>query len=196
MNEAIERIGGACGYRPKLSYYHANSKGTGSALQMELHPAHDDTAGSIFLSIARQKTAGSREQGKVIMPSFDWKNKAVLKLDVSDLSQILQVMRGIQESIADGKGLFHRSMNATTVIKFEHRIEPRPGYAIDVWKKPHDGEQMHYYFVFDPSEAFFLMLAIEQSAGTIAFGIPQVIPRAKTYENVQVATPVAANDPF
>ena len=196
MNETIEKTGGTAAYRPRLSYYHANSKGTGSALQMELHPAHDETAGSIFLSIAHQKTAGSRESGNVIMPSFDWKNKAVLKLDASDLSQILQVMRGIQESIADGKGLFHRSVNATTVIKFEHRIEPRPGYAFDVWKKPHDGEQQHYYFMFDPSEAFFLMLALEQSVGVIAFGIPQVIPRVRTYENVHIAPPVAANDPF
>jgi len=196
MNEAMERTASTGGYRPKLSYYHANSKGTGSAIQLELHPAHDDTAGSIFVSIAHQKTTGSREQGNVIMPSFDWKNRAVLKLDAADISQILQVMRGMQESIADGKGLFHRSINATTIIKFAHRIEPRPCYAFDVWRKPHEGEDVHYYFTFDPSEAFFLMLAIEQSAGVIAFGIPQVIPRAKPIENVHVATPVAANDPF
>lgn len=197
MNDDVERTGSAAGYRPKLSYYHANAKGTGSAIQLELHPAHDDTAGSLFVSIAHQMTAGSREQGKVIMPSFDWKNKAVLKLDAGDISQILQVMRGMQESIADGKGLFHRSMNATTVIKFAHRIEPRPCYAFDIWKKPHDGEDRHYYFTFDPSEAFFLTLAIEQCAGVIAFGIPQVMPRSKpAAENIRIATPVAANDPF
>jgi len=196
MNEAIEKTESATGYRPRLSYYHANAKGNGSALQMELHPAHDEVAGSVFLTIARQKTIGSRAPGNVVMPSFDWVNRGVFKLDASDLSQILQVMRGIQENIADGKGLFHRSSTATTVIKFEHRIEPRPGYAFDIWRKPNDGEQTHYYFTFDPSEAFFLMLALEQSAGVIAFGIPKVVPRAKTYDNVQVATPVAANDPF
>lgn len=196
MNENMERPESTANYRPKLSYYHANAKGTGSAIQLELHPAHDTTPGSLFVSIARQKTAGSRESGRVIMPSFDWKGKAVLKLDVADISQILQVMRGMQESIADGKGLFHRSISATTVIKFSHRIEPRPCYALDVWRKPNDGEDSHYYFTFDPSEAFFLMLAIEQSAGTLAFGIPQVIPRSRGVEDVRIAAPVAANDPF
>jgi len=196
MNETAERSVGLAEFRPRLAYYHANSKGTGSALQIELHPAHGDTAGSLFVSIARQKTIGSREPGGVIMPSFDWKEKAVLKLDASDISQMLQVMRGIQENIAEGKGLFHRSVNAITVIKFEHRIEPRPVYALDVWKKPHNGESLHYYFSFDPSEAFFLMLAIEQSAGVIAFGIPQVIPRDKAQTSTRVAMPVAAGDPF
>ena len=168
--------------------------------------ATDEIAAGIEMAVAKRcfvmaKKAGATDS--ITLTGGCAKNEGlkraierVLKLDASDLSQILQVMRGIQESIADGKGLFHRSVNATTVIKFEHRIEPRPGYAFDVWKKPHDGEQQHYYFTFDPSEAFFLMLALEQSAGVIAFGIPQVIPRAKTYENVRVATPVAANDPF
>ncbi len=196
MNETSTYTGGTGTFRPKLSYYHANAKGSGSAIQMELHPAHDEIAGSIFLSIAKQKTVGSREPGNIIMPSFDWLNKAVVKLDATDLSQILQVMRGIQENIADGKGLFHRSMTATTIIKFEHRIDPRPGYAFDVWKNPHNGEPQHYYFMFDPSEAFYLMLALEQSAGVIAFGIPKVIPRTRMYDNDNIALPVAANDPF
>ena len=39
MNESIEKTGAPAAYRPRFSYYHANSKGTGSALQLELHPA-------------------------------------------------------------------------------------------------------------------------------------------------------------
>ena len=32
-------------YRPNLAFYHANAKGTGCALKLSLHPAHDDTDG-------------------------------------------------------------------------------------------------------------------------------------------------------
>ena len=31
--------------RPTLTMYHPNGKGTGSAIRLELHPAHDDIAG-------------------------------------------------------------------------------------------------------------------------------------------------------
>ena len=196
MNENEAHLAQPFARRARKVFYHPNGKGTGAALQLELHPAHEDIEGSVFLTLAPQKSIGMKTDTDTVHPTFDWRTAICLKLGLMDLAQILQVLRGMQESLADGKGLFHRSVNATTVIKFEHRIEPRPGYAFDVWKKPHDGDQQHYYFTFDPSEAFFLMLALEQSAGVIAFGIPQVIPRAKTYENVHIATPVAANDPF
>ena len=39
-------------FRPKLSLYHANAKGTGGALKLELHPAHDATDGSIMAASA------------------------------------------------------------------------------------------------------------------------------------------------
>ena len=39
-------------FRPRLSYYHPNARGTGCAVQFELHPAHESTSGSIFASFA------------------------------------------------------------------------------------------------------------------------------------------------
>ena len=44
--------------RPSLCFYHANPKGTGSAVKMNLHPAHDYTDGCIMLKIANQMTVG------------------------------------------------------------------------------------------------------------------------------------------
>ena len=127
-------------YRATDAYIHPNMKGTGSACRLELHPAHDETSGSIFLTLAAQKTLGSGQGAGRVLPTFDWENRLVVKLDRSDLSQILQVLRGMQESVRDGKGLFHRSARACTVIKFTHQIEPHPGYVLAVSRKSEDGK--------------------------------------------------------
>lgn len=173
----------AAGYRPRLSYYHANSKGNGSAINIELHPAHwgaeGNVEGSLFVSMANQKTVGVRNGSETVFPSFDWKNRLVLRFTMSDIAQIMMVFRGMQESVGDGRGIFHRSSRYNTVIKFEHRIEPHPSYVLEVYRKSQDGaEQMHSFIAFSPAEAVGLSLAIEQSMGLIAFGIPEVRERA------------------
>lgn len=166
------------------AYYHANLKGTGSAVRFSLHPAHDFTAGSVFVTLARQLTvAGRQPDGSMAFATFDWKNSISLKLDRSDLSQILQVLRGMQESIADGKGLFHVSPSGQASIRFEHRIEPKPSYVLSVLKKgtAPGSEPKNGYFIFDVDEAFVLMLSLEQAMLYVCFGIPEVIPRNVGY---------------
>ena len=203
----------AAGFRPRLSYYHANAKGTGSAINFELHPAHwgpdGNTEGSIFASFANQKTVGVRNGPETVFPSFDWKNKLTMRLTISDISQMLMVFRGMQESVCDGKGLFHRSSRYTTVIKFDHRIEPFPGYTLEVYRKSLDGsDQRHAFISFSPAEAVGLSLAIEQSMGVIAFGIPEVRQRAVPASASEAPSPLrmaagaeslsdtAGDDPF
>lgn len=161
-------------FPPRLSYYHANEKGTGSAIQMELQPAWGEKPGYVWVEIAGQKTAGTRSGEGTAFPSFDWANKTVFRLDCNDLSEILQVMRGVNEKVKDGKGLFHKSSKGTTIIKFEHVVSPRVGYMFDVRKKGANGEMSHRYFMFDATEAYVVLLALEQSMGCIAFGIPKV----------------------
>ena len=165
---------GAESYRPRLSYYHPNGRGTGGAVQFELHPAHGSTDGSIFAMFARQKTIGGNDGSIRTFPRFDWANRICVKLDMSDLIQMLQVFRGMQESIAEGKGLFHRSARSSTVVKLEHRIEPQPGYVFEAWRKPLEGEPSKVGIVFTCAEALGLSLAIEQSMDVIAFGFPIV----------------------
>ena len=178
--------------RTRKVFYHPNGKGTGSALQLELHPAHEDTEGSVFLTLAPQRTIGMRTADDTVHPTFDWRNAVCLKLDLMDLAQILQVLRGVQESLADGKGLFHRSANASAVIKFEHRIEPVPGYLLDISKKPLAGDLQRVSFFFRPAEAFACSLMLEQALVYVAFGIPTVIPRMRPAPAVPVAEmPVA-----
>jgi len=179
MNEKETRDAQPFVRRARKVFYHPNGKGTGSALQLELHPAHEDTEGSVFLTIAPQRSIGVRMDTDTVHPTFDWRNAICLKLNLMDLAQLLQVLRGVQESLADGKGLFHRSSNASAIIKFEHRIEPVPGYLLDVSKKPLAGELRHVSFFFRAAEAFACALMLEQALVYVAFGIPMVIPRVK-----------------
>jgi hypothetical protein len=179
MNEKETRDAQPFVRRARKVFYHPNGKGTGSALQLELHPAHEDTEGSVFLTIAPQLSIGVRMDTDTVHPTFDWRNAICLKLNLMDLAQLLQVLRGVQESLADGKGLFHRSSNASAIIKFEHRIEPVPGYLLDVSKKPLAGELRHVSFFFRAAEAFACALMLEQALVYVAFGIPMVIPRVK-----------------
>ena len=172
-------------------YYKANAKGTGSAVKFELHPAHGDVQGSIFVTLAAQKTTGAVQGGTRIFPTFDWKEAILLKLDRSDLSQILQVLRGMQESVNGDKGIFHQGMRGKAVIRFAHQIEPRAGYMLSVWKSYLTGEQRKGYYFFDMSEAFTLMLAFERALLYVCFGIPEVIARTA----VSMSVPALSRPP-
>ena len=160
-------------YRPALTLYRANAKGTGSAMKMELHPAHGQTGGSIMMSLASQKTVGDYRGPNPIYPTFDWENAICVKLDFIDLSKMLQVFRGEYESIEEGRGLVHRSPSGLTYIKLAHLIEPIPGYKLDV--KLCNGvvivEQRS--IMLAPYEALGLTAAIESSLGVICFGMPE-----------------------
>ena len=159
-------------YRPSLVFYRANAKGTGSAMKMELHPAHDQTSGCIMMSLASQKTVGDYRGPNPIYPTFDWENAICVKLDFIDLSKMLQVFRGECESIEEGRGLVHRSPKGLTYIKLAHLIEPIPGYRLEV--NLCDGvvivEQRSVMLA--PYEALGLVAAIESSLGVICFGVP------------------------
>ena len=111
--------------RPAITMYHANAKGTGTALRLELHPARTDSDGSILATIAPQNEIKP-------VASFYWNNSISVRLCLMDLAKILQVLRGNYESIDDGKGLYHRTGDGFTVVRLYHRIEPIGGYVLDV----------------------------------------------------------------
>lgn len=163
-------------FRPTLAFYHANGKGTGGVVRFELHPAHGKCAGSLFAVFAAQRTVPSRATGQ--FASFDWEHSIPVKLDIGDLSQMLQVFRGMQESIGEDKGIYHESQRGHAVIRLEHRIEPRPGYRFSVTRTLRGEENATTIGVFlSVNEALGLALAIEQSLSLIAFGIPKVMQR-------------------
>ncbi|MDD4025157.1 MAG: hypothetical protein PHN85_04455, partial [Kiritimatiellae bacterium] len=84
------------GYRPRLSFYHANGKGTGSAARFEVVPAGGDREGAVYLTLAQQKSVatGSSAQGNRQHATFDWSGRVTVKLNFEDLCQMLLVFSG------------------------------------------------------------------------------------------------------
>ena len=162
--------------RPALTMYHPNGKGTGSAIRIELHPAHEDTDGSIMATIATQLTTGNCMGSMPVYPRFDWEGAITVKLDFTDISKMLQVFLGECESIEDGRGLFHKSTRGTTKITLRHIVEPINGYMLEVYRKTSDSEDSNARIFLSPYEALGLATAIESSMGAICFGIPMIIP--------------------
>ena len=151
---------------------HPAPSGKGSAIRFTLHPAHGNVSGCVMCELAKQKTAVSVTGETPTFATFDWENKICCKMGLGDLAQMMMVFRGMQESIQDGKGLFHRSAKANTVIKFSHQIEPRPGYMFSASCKPFDGELRDAFFVFRPEEAVWFSTALEAAMSVLVFGVP------------------------
>ena len=151
--------------RPAITICHANARCTGTALRLELHPANTDSDGSILATIAQQKATKP-------VAEFDWENSISVRLGFLELAKILQVFRGQYESIDDGKGLYHRTINGFTVVRLYHRIEPIGGYVLDVSHKSNDGDTVRLIFSMTYDEAFALAEAIDHAMLYVAFGVP------------------------
>ena len=150
--------------RPAITICHANARGTGTALRLELYPARLDVEGSIRATIAQQSSTTPA--------SFDWDNAIPVRIGFLELAKILQVFRGQYESINDGKGLYYRTINGFTVVRLYHRIEPIGGYVLDVSHKSNDGETVRLIFSMTYDEAFALAEAIDHAMIYVAFGVP------------------------
>ena len=163
-------------YRPALAFYHANAKGTGGAIEMKLHPAHDNVNGSIMLRIANQSEVGDRRGPTPTFSHFDWENAICVKLDFNDLCCILQVFRGECECINGDMGLFHQTARANTKIQLRHMVDAVPGYSLEVYRSPRaGGAGSHGHFIFSHAEAIGLSEAIAGSMSVIGFGIPMLV---------------------
>lgn len=154
--------------RPAMTMYHANAKGTGTALRLELHPARPDVDGSILATIAPQKSPTPAAP----YPSMDWDNAIAIRLGFMDLAKILQVFRGHVESIDDGKGLFFRTAKGCKAVRLAHRIEPVCGYVLDVSHRPNSCDTVCLRFMMTYNEAFALSEAISQAMLYVSFGVP------------------------
>ena len=164
-------------YRPRLSFYHANGKGSGSVAQFEVIPACGDRDGSVYLTLAQQKSVatGSAAQGNRQHATFDWQNRVTVKLNFGDLCQMLLVFKGQAATIAEGKGLYHDSRNTTTIINLTRQTEPYPGLVLDVSRKgkTEADTASRVRIAFNAAEALGIGAVLEQVLGLLAFGIPK-----------------------
>ena len=134
-----------------------------------------------MMTMANQLTIGDRMAPNPVFPKFDWDGRLTVKLDFSDLTRIVQVLRGECESIEDGKGLYHRAPRFYTRIVLRHMVEPMVGYSLELYRTSNDGkEESNARIILSDAEALGLGLAIENSFGVISFGIPMLVEHDTT----------------
>lgn len=127
----------------KLAFYHPNSAGSGSALQLEprLNRREPDRYNCFFLDMASQKTAARRDGKNQVPATFDWEHKLTVKLDFADICELLAVLEGKAERAGGQRnGLFHQNGTGCTVITFQKNVE-KGGYFIGLSKKTQEGSQ-------------------------------------------------------
>lgn len=152
--------------RPALRIYHANAKGTGSALTVALDPATATSDGRFIVALAPQSDGN--------VPTFDWPREVVVGLRFADVCEFLRVFRGETESIADGRGQFHRTPAANIRVHLRHVVEPVCCYSLEVYERRFsDSEERRVCIVLTSAEATGLCLALEHSMSLLAFGIPE-----------------------
>lgn len=135
-----------------ISIYHANARFTGSAAKFALP---EESHKAISVRIARQKATEG-------FPSFDWDDAVEVTLGVLEVAEILQVLRGECESIADGKGIFVKKGDTQKTFRMDHLVEPVPCYSFSVFEKNKDGviDKGRTFYV-NTTEALALCLAFE-----------------------------------
>ena len=125
----------------KLIIYHPNSTGSGAALQLEprVNRREADRYNCFFLEMASQKTVASRNGGKLTPASFDWEHKLTVKLDFTDICEMLAVLEGRMEKLGGQKsGLFHQNGQSSTVISLQKA--EKAGYFLGLSKKNGEAE--------------------------------------------------------
>ena len=158
----------------RLVIYHANPKGTGTAMRLELHPAHGETDGSVRIVLAPQRSASGARTTPIPPPTFDWENTLRVKLDFTDLSKVLQVLRGECESVDEGRGIVHQTATALTRISFRHLVDPIPGYSLETERIARGGgESVRAAIFFGSAEACGLAEAFAAAIPLVAFGVPE-----------------------
>lgn len=139
----------------KFAVYKPNKRATGAAIRFDLNVARE----SVFLEAAAQ----SSEQ------AFDWENKIVFKLGVSDIGKLLSVLEGKVKNIhiyhEPGKSPFalDKSVknNALGVSKTDF------GFIFKVSQQTLDKRVRLVSVPFSEDEAILLKILLQQSVAKI-----------------------------
>ncbi|MBA4389004.1 MAG: hypothetical protein C0404_13565 [Verrucomicrobia bacterium] len=163
-NGPVKRFG------QKLSIYHPSSAGTGAALRLEprVNRADSDNYNCFFLELAVQKTGASRDGDKRIPATFDWEKKLTVKLDFSDICELLAVLEGKVEKVGGQKGgLYHQNGAGSTVISLQK--SEKGGYYIGLSKKSGDAAAVRVGVLLSEAEAIGLRSVFQAGLFFVTF---------------------------
>jgi hypothetical protein len=159
-------------YHQKLAFYHPNSAGNGVAMQLEprVNRKEEDRYNCFFLELAGQKTAVVRDGDKRAPATFDWEHKLTVKLDFTDICELLTVLEGRAEKVGGQRnGLYHQNGASSTVITFQKNTE-KSGYFLGLSRKgQQDGQLVRLHMVLSESEAIGLRCIMQTSLFFLTF---------------------------
>lgn len=153
-----------------LAIYHAKADKSGSALRILLYNAscacNDDCTGHYELELAPQC-----DKGKHLFPRFDWDARIEVDIRALDAAEIIGVLRGYEESLGDGKGIFFVTSDERIVLRLRHVIEPNPGYKLELTRIDANGvlEDQTLRIFLSPTEASAILMAMESTFGKLCF---------------------------
>lgn len=115
--------------------YRANKQGNGTATEWQLSFKSQEqySPWKMFFSIAKQVEQDNNGNAR-----FDWENAIRVKMDVSDLCEILAVLEHKQAQAGNGGKIFHKMGNDNKIINFFHN-ESTNNYFLKVSHQTTEG---------------------------------------------------------
>ena len=158
-------------YPQPLRFYHPSTSGRGSAMQLEPRFSTDPEGryNCFFLELATQQTPARHVDGQRVHATFNWQDKLAVKLDFSDICELLMVLEGKADKVGGTRGgLFHQNGATNTIIKFQ-RAE-QGGYMLGLSRKAESAEQAdRVNMVLSEPEALGLRHILQSSLFFLAF---------------------------
>ena len=138
--------------------YRANKQENGTASEWQLSYKNQEKYNpwKLFFSIATQ--AGKDDNGNA---RFDWENAIKVKMEVSDLCEILAVLEHKQQQAGHGGKIFHKRGDENKIITFFHN-EDNNNYFMKVSHQSPKGV-VAYQLNLSIAEGCALRVLIEQA---------------------------------
>lgn len=108
--------------KPKVIFSHPNAKKNGTRLIMSITPATEEKEGYLMLQLQKQAS----------LLKWDEENESIINLSHIEIAKFIAVMRGYDESVNDGKGIWHRIGEAYCGVCFRHTTDPISGYILTI----------------------------------------------------------------
>lgn len=155
-----------------LRFYHPNGQGSGSAVSLELKLNGTSNGGGncFFLEMAKQKTVPNRKGNARVPATFDWENKATVKLDFLDICELQAVLEGAKpQAGSNGRGLYHQTEQNNTIISFS-KADKAPGFQLAISRKSKDGPvRFRGYILLNEAESIGLRTVLQAALFHLAF---------------------------
>lgn len=161
----------ASGYPQGLRFYHPSASGRGAALQLEprFSNSQGDRYNCFFLEMAPQQTLPRNEGGKRVHATFNWKEKLAVKLEFTDICELLVVLEGRAEKAGNGRGgLYHQHGSVNTIITCQKAEQG--GYLVGLSRKDSaTGATHRVNIVLSEAEAVGLRNVLQTSLFFLSF---------------------------